>query len=434
VTQIEFPRRSPLSGTDFFLLALDRNMRKNGTTGNVCHLGVDLHGSLSRAEMLARCQELQLLQWLNSVSIRRRWPLQIPHWQKSSTKGGVLLHEHFQDDGIPEEIFQRALAVRAGATLAIDLIQRGSHKTTVVISWHHALMDAHGAEMLLRHIAEAEPTAPGKIFPTFPANGSLISQLGKAKEAKDLVVSASRNPVALLKQPGASGDTQLKFRLVEFSAAETAAIDQTAVIVGAGFRKSVLYLAAAALSLRGLFGRRDGAESAFCVPVPQDQRRRGATGPVVSNQVSFFFYRIPYDQLGSLQSAVQCISTQMLEQMRGEKQKSYATMMTLFRRLPLGVYAGMLKTSTNQNSFHFSDTGESLSGFTSFLGRQVERVVHYPPCTYPPGFTIVFMRYQGRLSATIRYASKAISEEELAWFVDDLRSALLNGGAERGNP
>ncbi len=85
-------------------------------------------------------------------------------------------------------------------------------------------------------------------------------------------------------------------------------------------------------------------------------------------------------------------------------------------------------------SFFFSDTGDSLSELSQFLGRDVRRAVHYPPNLYPPGFTVVFSRFRERLHVMTAFCEDVVASAEHARFEQILRDELLADHDGGGQP
>ena len=97
------------------------------------------------------------------------------------------------------------------------------------------------------------------------------------------------------------------------------------------------------------------------MPVPYDGRLRGAAGPLISNCVSFLFYRIPQSELNNVPQTVKCLSTQMTSQIKDGIPQKYTMFLNMMRHVPLwlyyflisrtgkGVFASFLYTSTGDN-------------------------------------------------------------------------------------
>ena len=71
--------------------------------------------------------------------------------------------------------------------------------------------------------------------------------------------------------------------------------------------------------------------------------------------------------------------------------------------LPLPWYGHHLGKPTRGKfaSFCFSDSGETCAGMTELLGGRLLEVTHLVPTWRPPGLTLVFLRFNGQLSALV---------------------------------
>jgi len=193
------------------------------------------------------------------------------------------------------------------------------------------------------------------------------------------------------------------------------------------FGKSPVFLATAIRSFNQLLEGKGKKGNSFWVPIPQDQRRKGALGPIMANQVSFLFYRLFPEALSDMKSTVDEISKQMIDQIRNRIPQSYKIMMAFSRRMPMWLYSRIVKSPTKGAfaSFFFSDTGNSLEGFDHFQGIPVTDAVHYPPNAGYPGFTVVFMLFQNKLKVVVAHTDNSADDMAMARFEEALREDLL---------
>lgn len=183
------------------------------------------------------------------------------------------------------------------------------------------------------------------------------------------------------------------------------------------------------LSYHGSY-KRAPLESDMLVPIPLDRRKRGVQAPVLGNQVTFLFYRIPQAALESIGSCVTTLIAQMKDLMRSDNPRHYLIMMDFLRRVPGWLYRMQLTSPTNGQmaSFHYSDTGDSLDLYDQLFACTVTNAIHYPPSMYPPGITFVFSRYRGAVQLTLGYMESILTDAELEQLLSELQLGLL--GAE----
>ena len=268
-------------------------------------------------------------------------------------------------------------------------------------------------------------------FPEAQAREHFLKKLKKFNAARHFLMDGD-NKVATLLNRKEEPNLKTKYHIIDFDEAETEKIGENAIASGARFGNGPFYLAAAARSVNAILIMRGTHGKTVWVPAPQDQRMRGKQGALLTNQISFMFYRIPYAELDSLKRSVKAVSDQMISQVRTRMPESYSVMMSAFRLMPLGVYNFFMRLPTKGavTTFSFSDIGPSLSGFDSFMGHRINDVYHYPPNPVPPGFTIVFMRYNNRLRVVVGSTSQSMNPDELAKFEKLLRLDLVQGDNE----
>ena len=115
----------------------------------------------------------------------------------------------------------------------------------------------------------------------------------------------------------------------------------------AGFLVSAFYLAVTSYAVAKVQSKRAPLESDMLVPIPLDRRKRGVQAPVLGNQVTFLFYRIPQAALESIGSCVTTLIAQMKDLMRSDNPGHYLIMMDFLRRVPGWLYRMQLTSPTN---------------------------------------------------------------------------------------
>jgi len=445
----------PLTGGDYFVLALDYQMRRADMRGNVCRLVVKLDGTVDAERLRAAIRVSGTQPWLANVRFRRTLPFLKPRWRWCAGNRELPVAERAAPGGwqpgaplppIGTKQDPAVVGLRPGRSpVAFDLVDGpAGGGTTLVLTWHHGIMDARGAELLLQHInAAADGEPPGEHV--LLGNGRLLSaaqvraqsgwwpSLHAARQSLFLVDRVSRAPLASMRPEGDGPfEPRNLFRLISFTREETDLIIRNGDRAGAGFRRSLFFLAASARALHAVRTRRGAEPAAFLVPVPQDLRRRGAPGPVFFNHVSFLFYRAEPEHLGSMKELVATLTRQMTEQIRDRMPYSFDTAMRMFQRLPLGLYARILRGPSRGRfaTFFFSDTGESFRDRQSFLGARITDIAHLAPVAFPPGIALIWTTFQGRLNVVLSWVDGCLADDEVDSVEQTLRAELL-GEAER---
>jgi hypothetical protein len=162
--------------------------------------------------------------------------------------------------------------------------------------------------------------------------------------------------------------------------------------------------------------------------MPHDVRRRGATGPIFSNQLTFLFFRIEPQLAGRLGDTLGELTRQMTDQIRNRSPESFMAAMELFKPMPPDFYAYRLGRPTRGKfaSFFFSDIGETCAGMSGFFGGRITGVTHYGAAARPPGLAVAFSRFGKQLSAVLAHVDDCLSVDEADNLEHGLRAALLD--------
>lgn len=418
-----------LSGSDYFQLLLDRHHRRYGLQGNVGRFAVTVEGQLDIDQLKQALNGDPIFCWLHSLRLKKQWPLQLPEWIRIPSTHPITI-EKFEvsqkDDGILNALFARDIQPRDDPPFQVDLISREHGHTTLLFTWSHLLMDAQGAEFLVRYLGDALGDQPIQLFASKNSPLALIKQLKQTQKTRDFIFFEKKSmPISFL---GESGSRQANsYHTLYFSEAETEQIAVHCKHAGARFGRSPFLLAACMHSFSDLLKRKGKTVTAIWVPVPHNNRKKGTFGPVVGNHLSYLFYRLFPQHLETLQKTVTVIQQQMIDQMRKDIPASFSIMMDLLLRVPLWLYEKIVKSPTHGAlaSFFFSDTGKTLDDFNVFCGLPVSNAIHYPPNSSHPGFTIIFMDFQQKLHAIIAYTETTVSKEDIFWFESSLRKNLF---------
>lgn len=424
------PHKTPLSGADYFNLLVERNLQKLGYRGNLVHMAIDLDGHLSVEELRQRLDEREIFAWLNAITLRRGYPFQMPSWERGTQKHPVPISEFEEgEEIIPVKLLDIELLPEAGKLFHVGLVQLRNGNTRLVFSAHHAIIDNRGVQMLVRLLDGRDgPESMDGFFPQQRVKDHFLKKLKQFNDSRHFLMNADKKVASLLTDK-ARPNLKTTYHMIDFSVEDTGKIDENSMRFGARFGNGPFYLAAAARSVNGILIQRGTHGKTMWIPAPQNQRMRGKGGALLSNQISFMFYRIPHKELDSLRQSVKSVHEQMIDQVRARMPESYATMMNIFRRMPLRIYNLFMKLPTKGvvTSFSFSDIGSSLQDFDTFMGHGIRDVFHYPPNPVPPGFTAVFMRYNNKLRVIVGSTEQSMSANELEKFESLLRLDLVQG-------
>jgi len=417
-------------------------MRQAGLPGNVCCAIIKLGNGFEVERLRRRIAESPLMGWLARAKIFRPLPAIFPPLWRAAGKPQDLLFEHDAENGmsaartsLPPVVARRELHAGRGPGLAFDVMRHADGSSHLFLSWNHTHLDARGLDLLLNHLnggdeAKRPPAAPNFIS---------AKQLGwdvagwwpNVKQARGSVKwlhESGSEPLFSLLPPGPRpAQCRNNYRVVAFGAEETARIDARCQQFNCGFRRSHFYLAASLRALHGVAVRRGNKDGAYLVPVPHDTRKRGANGPIFSNHLSILFYRIEPKFAGRISDILGELSRQMTDQIRDRFPESCMAALEMFKPLPLGYYVYHLGKPTRGKiaTFSFSDSGETCAGMKELWGGKIEDVTHFVPSWRPPGLTIIFLRFNNRLTALLSSVDDCLTLAEVDHMERDVRLALL---------
>jgi len=420
-----------LNGIDYFLLQLDRLMARSCKRHNVCTFVVRLQGTLDHESLQRQLAAHPAYRWINRLRLRHV-PFKHAQWlvDKQAKLPALKSYPLAETQDLPHELLATALHIERQAPFKVDLLQFPEKSSLLIFTWHHALMDAHGGELFIRHLG-----VPGRSNPGFWEKPSelmlpFIEQARIARDMKRFLFETSKPPLLTLYREKTPRPV-LRYRVLSLSKQQTHAIDERARQLGTGFLISLFYLAASAYAVARIQQQRGVALDDLLVPVPQDRRRRGAQEPLFGNRVSFLFYRIPAGVLLDLRQCTAALIEQMRDRISSKSPQHYLLMMDGLRRMPGLLYRFLLKSPTQglMGSFFYSDTGDCLPNCDQLFGLPISSAIHYPPNVYPPGMTFVFSRFRGALQITCAYMEQVIEAREVEQLFRDLGFALL---AEEG--
>ena len=442
---LPFPSQLRLTGGDYFIHALDHRMRRAGMFGNNCHIVLRLEGKLDTARLRQRLTVSRIFDWFGRARLVRPLPLLAPRWRLGPQRAAIFKEHHCNGTvreevaGLPEAVLAQPLRADRSPALALDLVHHADGVADLALSWNHALMDVHGAELLLRHLrngAAAENSAQAQDLHSPEQAEMGLARLWRdywrrvmfARDSLGLINTVCREPLFSLLPPAPPrGGCRNHYRVVAFTESETGRIAAHCQRLNAGFRRSLFHLAATIRAVHAVAARRGNAAGAYLVPVPHDMRRVGAAGPMFSNQLSFLFYRIEPELACSLPGLITELARQITEQIRNRHPESFLAALEMFKIMPPGFYVHRLSRPTGGKfaAFFFSDAGDTCAGMNDLFGAQVTAVTHLAPASRPPGLTVIFWRFRGQLSAMLAWVDDCLRAEEVEVLEHGLRVALL---------
>lgn len=411
----DLPRRVLLGGADWFMVTMDRHMRRTVGIGGVCHLWLRLETPV--ADLNARLATHRTWSWLRSLRLRGLPPFIRPAWVVSGTADpGVTELGALADDVALLDRLKARMDIEVEAPVALTTATVAG-APVVVLSWHHALLDAKGAERLLLDVGGM---APRPLPAVVPAPTSAWARLWQAKAARDFIYEVSTGGVGWLLPHASSGrDRYLRVRL---SPEALARADVQADRVGAGALRSALHIAAGTRALASLLKDRGQPSRDLLVPAPVNQRRTTEIG----NAISLLFYRVPAAATVDLEGLVRHATEQVRQMIARQLPAATTALLDMCVRLPSWFYGPIVRMPTRGRlaTLGVSDIGDSCHGLTTWCGAGVVDVLHVPANLNPPGVSLVFTRFRGAQDIVLRWRSELATDDEIATFMARLHADL----------
>lgn len=425
-----FPEQIPFNGVDYFLYQLDRIMYQSSGNRNICTFVVEFENSLDRQQLQQTLADNPAYRWITSLRMQQGLPFTLIRWCSDPHAGcpDIIEHQLSEQSDFPGQLIGQSLNIRKQSPFKIDIVQIRNQGTRLVFTWHHALMDAHGAERFIHFLGVPDKdNEPYWVNTATSGDQMLLRQKAMlAHQMKQNLYEISKLPLLSLYQTRRPGN-KVCYRLEYFSKQETELIAQRSREQGAGFLSSAFHLAVTARAVASIQQQREPQVGDMMVPVPQDRRKRGSAGLVLGNQTTFIFHRIPQSVLANLGQCTAELVKQMVTFIRSDIPGNYLIMMNMIKRVPGPLYRYLMKSPTAglMGSFFYSDTGDSLQDYAKLFRQTVRNAVHYPPNTSPPGITFIYTRFHGALQISIGYMESVINSTELDQLIQHLRADLL---------
>jgi len=424
-----FPSSITLNGADFFLLQFDRIMWKLSGQRNVCTFAVTLQERLEYEDLEKYLSANSAYQWVCRLRLQQGLPFTLAKWVFKASQALPEIEQYQLDEqgGLPESLLKKPFNIEQQSAFKVSLVQVSGAGSQLIFSWHHALMDAHGGETFIRHLGGSEAMQDVEWITS--EQGSLLPLRERADIAlkmKEFLCDVSRLPFISFTNKSKTKQA-VHYRVLSFTQAQSELITERARKQGAGFLVSAFYLAATACAVANVQSKKSPLDSDMLIPIPLDHRKRGVHSPILGNQVTFLFYRVPLAALANVKTCVAELIAQMKSLMRSENPSHYLVMMDFLRRVPGWLYRMQLTSPTKGQmaSFYYSDTGDSLDLYEQLFGCAVTGALHYPPNMYPPGVTFVFSRFHGALQLTMGYMDSALDQGEVEQLLAQLQFGLL---------
>ena len=428
----KLPKKVILSGADCFHLVLDKHAKKHSAGGNVMRKIFYFNNGLSYNKINDILKSSPIIYWLCNIKFVPGMLMKLPSWKYTDNGNEIMLQEHntVVEDEIPDAILKRDITIESKIFVEADLVHYPSGGCAFILSWNHILLDAKGTTLLFEHLnllSENKPQPFDIFFPGKEKKINLVNHIRNMYKVKHFVQVSAKPPVSSVADCGANvEDGRTLTKVISFNTDETKKINANAFKTGSRFGPT-LYLVACSSHVIHFLNKQKNKAGDIWLPVPYDGRLRGAAGPLISNCVSFLFYRIPQDELKSIPQTVTCLSVQMKAQIKDAIPHRYTMFLNMMRHVPLWLYYFLINRTGKGvfASFLYTSTGDNFNNLKSLFGEPIRNINMIPALTFPPGLTFVFLKHDDELNINIAYSPEIISDNELHLIEEKIKEILL---------
>ena len=431
-SKTDLPEKVILSGADCFHLVLDKHAKKHGAGGNVMRKVFYFNSSVSFEKIESILKRSPVIYWLCNIKLVQPPFFRLPYWKYKDRGDEIIIKQHQSaaENEVPEIILKRDITVESDRFIEADIIYYPSGSSAFVLSWNHILLDAKGTSLLfehLDHLSENKSQNFDSFFPAKEKKTNIFTYIDNMYKVKRFVQTSAKPPVSsvgLEKTKHGEGETLNK--TIAFNIEETEKIAANAYKTGSRFGPTLYFIACCSQVIH-LFNKQKNKAGDLWLPVPYDGRLRGAAGPLISNCVSFLFYRIPEAALADVPQTVKCLSAQMKAQIADGIPQRYTMFLNMMRHIPLWLYY-FLVSRTGKGvfaSFLYTSTGDNFNELKHLFGEPLRDLNMIPALTFPPGLTFVFLKHDNELNINIAYSPDVINDNELHLIEEKIKEILL---------
>lgn len=374
--------RHPLSGADLFHMLVHRSMVTHGLPGNISRILFKLADAPQKDILRQWLIGNPMLHRARAVRGEFNWP-KMPCFESfTPVDPGFSLTDTDDLDVWLGPMLNKGFGPMDGR-IRIDVAQT-SDGTYALLSMDHVLFDHRGMINLLHALEAGKWSGPWYDETPAPPRGQRLTQAGAAM----LHAFGSAGP----RMATLSGDDSLSatYTHTYCTAEQTAELKHQAAQCGAGSSLALYMMALTAKKVAATLNDRGTPWTYLWFSTPHDLRPRGASGHLIGNRMSFFFFRLNADVALDPDLSVPELMRQLKQQVRHHGPQQYLALLGMFHHLPLWLSNAMfnLPSAGRWATFAFSDLGDLSRLPTTFMGHRVQATRHYPPVPSPPGLSV----------------------------------------------
>jgi hypothetical protein len=431
--------RRYLTGIDWIVGALDYSARKNIGLGGFSQAILDVEGNLSPKTVRAALDRLSRRFPLIHGRVARDWLNLAPYWRYSQDPGQIAMKVYDLQNGEDAEA-ERLLDEHVNYPLDSEwehlrciIVNIGSERSKLGLVFDHRLLDAFGAEGILRLLDLAwqdklEEVAP-QVGTTEPAQlDEWLRRLKSGKTLNRYLRALEEKTISALRMPPKGPQRKIHFLHAPLSAEETAEFARRAteeinvpiILPSAGAR--------AISAFRGIVPN---------PPVPGDYTLifTSATGRLPGqeweklffNQFTLMAFTSQNNKQYTIGELAGELRGQLFEQMKIQLPFVMQDAGALGRICPHWIGNRMLNRLFDGRfcTFYFACIRDCGYPEATFMGQRVNNLYHKPLVFAPPGLNLCMTSYAGRFNLVVSYISEAISHGDAGAFLESFKGSLL---------
>jgi hypothetical protein len=424
-----------LNPADYFTLAMDEEIRKEGMPGSLAGFALKLDRTPNSQELADRIHEFtqQFPVAVSSLQQRGRHF----YWCKRDNPPQVFFQHHCPDTvGNDSYLNNTALAImnrieprETIAPIEFHLIT-SKHNNTFLIRWIHPLTDARGADLILKYLC-TKSKDKRDLFDK-PASEPLVNvqlkkyrwwqKIGLFLKGKRYVQNIDKLR-SILPVQSEQPPRQLQFSIYQLTEEQTTRLGKQAREQVGLTGTSLYYIGCFMRALEKMNPQSPG--DAYCVPYVFNLRKQKALSPFLGNHVCSLFAQASRDIVRDRSRLFQHLKQQNTYAIRNKLDYAFLPLMAAGRWLSLQKYGETLRKSFSSGeerpSFWFSDIGQPDISGLQFLGTEITGMFHLCQITSPPGLALLSCQYQNKLTFTYNYMAPLYDD---VW-IDQLHRYML---------
>jgi hypothetical protein len=424
----------PLNPCDYFTLAMDDEIRREGIAGSLCGFAIELKQSPDIAALTERINEFTQRFPLILASLQQRG--QRFYWcERDAVPQNFFLHqcpitenEASYQQSVIETLINEPQSREDVVPLTFHLIS-GATKTIFLLRWIHPLCDAVGIDLIFRYLCTDE-IEKRQLF-DLPKTKALINlQLKKYSlwqkfklfsKAYHYIseVDQQRSIIHAKNLPPQQLRVAVHKLTVEQSHLVANLARQTSGLTGT----SLYYIGCLMRALEKMNPQQTG--DAYCVPYAFNLRKQKALSPILGNHIGALFPQATRDLVSNREALFSHLKQQNSRIIREQLDYAFLPVMWAASWLSLKKHGENLRHSyihkTERSSCLFSNVNLTDLSQQRLLDCEITGFFHLCQVSSPPGLALLSCHYQQQLTLSYNYIEPLFDSE----WIEQLHGFML---------